>query len=638
MRKVLAAFAAVFCFGFLSSGAPPDSSSAKEWRFYGGDPGGTRFSSLDQINRCNVTRLQPAWTYRTGELELGLGDLQARQKPAFECTPLVVDGVLYLTTPSSRVIALDATTGKEIWKFDPQAGRPKRRFLQHRGVSYWEGPPVDGNQTEKRILYGTLDARLYSLDAATGQPCAEFGEGGYIDLRKGAADKWPDGMYTVTSPPAIFKNLVITGARVPEGPGHGPSGVVRAFDIRSGKMVWKFYAVPQAGEVGNETWEGESWKDRTGGNVWSVISVDAERGMVFLPIGAAGYDFYGGDRKGQNLFANSIVALNAETGKLLWYFQTVHHDVWDYDLAAQPVLVTVRRDGREIPAVAQITKMGLLFVLDRVTGKPLFPVEERPVPQSDVPGEETWPTQPFPVKPPGLSRQSVSASDLNTLTPELKKFCGEFFDSISKGGLYTPTGLELTLMAPGTLGGGNWSGASFDPASGYLFVNVNEIPMIGYMKPQAENSPVRYRRASQWGEYARFWTEEGMPCIAPPWGTFNAIDLNTGEITWRVPLGVVDELQAKGIPKTGALNLGGSIVTAGGLVFIGGANDGRFRAFDARTGEEVWVTKLEASGHATPITYLGKDGRQYVVIAAGGGGYFSDEVSDVMVGFSLAGE
>jgi quinoprotein glucose dehydrogenase len=407
---------------------------------------------------------------------------------------------------------------------------------------------------------------------------------------------------------------------------------VRAFDVRTGRLVWTFHTIPQPGEIGHETWQEDAWKDRTGANVWSVMSVDSERGLIFLPVGSASYDFYGADRKGMDLFSNSLVALDAGTGKLVWYFQMVHHDIWDYDMPAQPVLITVRRDGREVPAVAQVTKMGFVFILDRLTGKPLFPVEERRVPESNVPGEAAWPTQPFPLKPPPLVRQSFSQADVSSVTQESQKYCAELSRSLQNHGMYTPYGLKLTLVMPGTLGGGNWSGASFDGASGYLFVNANELGAVGAMLPQGDSAPEKYRRGSKDGEYARFWNENQLPCQKPPWGTLNAVDVNKGEIVWQVPLGKMDTLKT----TTGTPNLGGSIVTAGGIVFIGATIDSRFRAFDAKSGKQLWVTSLEASAHATPITYSGKKtGKQFVVIAAGGGGYFHGKVSDTLVAFTI---
>jgi glucose dehydrogenase len=573
--------------------------------------------------------LTRAWTYHMGETDRGGNETDRHHVAPFESTPLVIDGVLYFSTPSNRVIALDAENGKEIWQFDPQAGPAgQRQFFQHRGVAYWQSKSAD----DRRILFGTFDGRLIALDAKTGKPCRDFGGDGTVNLRAGVADAFPDAEYAVTSPPAIYEDLVITGAAVPEYPSLGPSGGVRAFDVRSGKLVWTFHTIPQPGEAGHETWQEDAWQNRTGANVWSIMSADTERGLIFLPVGSASYDFYGADRKGMDLFANSLVALDAATGKLRWYFQMVHHDIWDYDMPAQPVLITVRRNGGEIPAVAQVTKMGFVFLLDRLTGKPLFPVEERHVPESNVPGEAAWPTQPFPLKPPALVRQTFGEADISEVTKESHQYCAELSHSLKTLGMYTPYNRELTLVMPGTLGGANWSGGSFDVASGYLFVNTNELGAVGAMLPQADGAPEKYRRGSKDGEYARFWDQNQWPCQKPPWGTLNAVDVNKGEIVWKVPLGSLGGLKE----KTGTPNLGGSIVTAGGLVFIGATMDSRFRAFDARTGEQLWATELEASAHATPITYLGKNsGKQFVVIAAGGGGYFKGQVSDTLAGFAL---
>lgn len=608
------------------------AATGNDWRSWGGDPGGTRYSTLNQINTRNVKELKRSWTYHTGEVATGAISTERQRIAAFEATPLDINGVLYFTTPSSRAIALDADTGREIWTFDPQAGTTKRKFDASRGVAYWQ----DASGADRRIVYGTLDARLIELDARTGKPRPDFGDKGTVFLRPGAADKFPAAQYELTSPPAIWHDLVICGSAVPEYPSRGPSGLVRAFNARTGKLVWTFHTVPQPGESGHDTWAPDAWQDRTGVNVWSIMSVDTERGIVFLPIGSASYDFYGADRKGKSLYANCLVALDASNGRVLWYFQLVHHDVWDYDPPAQPVLATVKRDGESIPAVVQLTKMGFVFVLNRLTGKPLFPVEERAVPQSSVPGEATWPTQPFPLKPPPLSRTTLTPEDLTDLTPESSRYCRDLFDKLSNRGMFTPYGEQLTLVLPGTLGGATWSGGSFDPNLGLLYVNANELGAIGFMKPQPDGAPERYRRSSARGEYARFWDEHDWPCQKPPWGTLNAIELNTGTIVWRRPLGSVPQLEQKGIADTGTPNIGGSIVTAGGLVFIAATTDRRFRAFDARTGRELWSAELPASGHATPMTCVGpKSGRQIVVIAAGGGGFFEGPASDELIAFAL---
>ena len=614
MRRALLALVPALCL-----------AADTEWRTYGHDDGGNRHSPLKQIDRTNVAKLTPAWTFRTRELDDAPDDPNHRQRvTAFESTPLVIDGVLYFSTPGGRVIALNPETGKPIWDYDTQPGTKKRRTHQHRGIAYWPGA--------KRLFSGTMDGKLIALDATTGKPATNFADNGILDLRAGIADRWPKAAYSLNSPPAIFENLVIVGAEVPEGFGIGPAGSVRAFDASTGKLVWTFHTIPQPGEFGHDTWEGDGWKDRTGANVWSMMSVDAKRGLVFLPIGSASYDFYGGDRPGNNLFANSVVALDARTGKRVWHQQLIHHDLWDYDLPAMPMLLRI--GGKD--AVVQVTKSAFVFVFDRATGKPLFPIEERPVPQSEVPGEKTSPTQPFPVKPPPLARTQLTANDLSTVTPEAAKFCKDLFAKSIHKGIFTPwSDKQMTIAMPGTLGGATWSGGSYDESTGMLYVNVNEFGAVGMLQKQPEGSASKYLRWSPGGAYARFGTEELWPCTQPPWGTLQAIDLRKGEIAWKVPLGITEKLEDKGIHNTGAPNIGGSIFTDGGLVFIAATNDSRFRAFDARNGKELWTAKLPSSGHATPITYMGKNGKQYVVIAAGGGGFFGSEGADALVAYAL---
>jgi quinoprotein glucose dehydrogenase len=478
-----------------------------------------------------------------------------------------------------------------------------------------------------------------ALDARTGKPAASFGDNGVVDLRNGVADQFPKtAPYAVTSPPAIYKDLVIVGPSTQENGSQGPSGDPRAFDVRTGKLVWRFHTVPRPGEPGADTWPPDAWKDRAGPSLWGPITLDTARGVVFLPVGNPADSLYGGDRIGANLYANSVVALNAATGRLLWHYQIVHHDIFDYDVDAPPALVEVRRNGKTIPAVAEITKMALLFILDAATGKPVFGAEERPVPPSNVPGEAAWPTQPFPVKPPPLARNSIGREEITKRTPEAERYCLDQLEHLVNRGPYTPFGLENALRFPGTMGGGNWGGVSFDPKLGYIFVNTSNLGGTGKMGPAPEGAALPFRPISG---YNRWVDQQAYPCQQPPWGELSAVDTATGDIAWRVPLGSYDELEKQGRRNWGTPNLGGSIATAGGLVFIGATLDARFRAFDSRNGAELWSTKLDAAALSVPITYQGADGRQYVVIAAGGPGRFrsidptKSDGADSLIAFAL---
>ena len=594
--------------------------SQTDWPAYGHDAGGMRYSPLTQINPKNVSKLHRAWIYHTGDT----GN-------QFETTPIVAGNRMYLSTQIGRVVALEPETGKEIWTFDPKVRRPR----EHRGVAYWPG---DRN-TPPRILFGTADGRLIALDAVTGKPVPEFGKSGEVDLHAGVTDDFPRASYGITSPPAIYKDLVIVGPSTQEGPSRGPSGDPRAFDVRTGKLVWRFHTVPQPGEPGNDTWGPDGWKQRSGPSLWGLINVDTKRGLVLLSTGNPADSWYGADRKGTNLYANCVLALEAETGKLRWYYQIVHHDIFDFDVPGGPALIEVNRGGRRVPAVAQITKAGLLFLLDGTTGKPLFGVEERPVPKSDLPGEESWPTQPFPVKPLPLARTSLRREELSRRTPEAARYCAEQFDAMKAGELYTPYGNKTTVVFPGAMGGGNWGSVAFDPKLGYVFVNITNIGLIGHLVPNSPDAAAPYRNETG---YARFVDQERYPCQQPPWGELAAVNANTGDIAWKVPLGNYDELASQGLKKTGTPNVGGAIATASGLVFIGATNDSRLRAFSSSTGAELWSTRLDATGNATPITYLGRDGQQYVAIAAGGPAHFRNVAdnsgkSDSLISYSLTG-
>ncbi len=582
-----------------------------DWPSFGHDPGAMRYSPLHQINAAGVQHLQLAWTFRTG-------------KPGSEAVPIVVEGVMYVTAPDG-VYALVPETGELLWKYDASP-------VALRGLAYWPGT----GGLHARVFAGN-GPYLLALDVTTGKPAPGFGEEGRVDLKKGVLDGLPDGRYALQSPPAVFGDVVITGCSNGEGsPSAGAYGDIRGWDAKTGKLLWTFHTVPRPGEPGSETWPPGAWKNRSGTNVWGFFTVDVKRGIVYAPLGAPTSDFYGADRLGDGLYGNSLVALDARTGEKRWHQQLVHHDLWDYDLAAPPALFDIHRAGRVIPAVAQITKMGLLFVFDRVTGKPVYGIEERPVPPSQVPGEVTAKTQPFPLKPPPLARNTFRLDEMYGLSPDHARFCKELFETnhMQIGGPYTPLPVEgNALFFPSTLGGGNWGGVSVDPNLGLLFVNVMNVAQWGHMEKRGSD----YIRTSAYGTYARFWDRETrIPCQNPPFGELIAIDLASGDIAWRSVLGRMEALEAIGVRDTGSLNLGGSIATAGGLVFIGATNDSRFRAFDSKTGKLLWETKVEASGHTIPITYMGRDGRQYVALmATGGGAYLNGGLSNSLVAFAM---
>jgi quinoprotein glucose dehydrogenase len=588
------------------------------WSSVGGDKGCQRYSPLKQINRENVSRLEVAWTWHAGD---------AGPATTIECTPIVIAGVMYVTTAKSAVAALDAASGIKLWSYDPYAGvtikQPRASGGVNRGLAWWS----DGSRA--RIFLGASDGRLISLDAMTGRPDVAFGKAGTVDLRDGMDADLNGVNYGPTSAPVIYRNLVILGFSCPEG-GRPAPGDPRAFDVRTGMEVWRFHTIPRPGEFGHETWEGESWKTSGAANNWGGASVDEKRGLIFMGTGSASPDFYGADRKGDNPFANCTLCLDAATGKRVWHFQTLRHDLWDHDLPTYPNLVTVTHAGRKREAAAQVTKTGFVFLFDRVTGEPLFAVENRPVQPSDIPGEQAAATQPYPIRPPPFSRQSLTESDLTERTPAAHDEVLQRFRKYRTDTPCPPPSTNGTVIIPGFHGGATWSGASSDPTTGILYLNSNEQPNVVNMIEQPAGSRERFTPNG----YNRFLDKDGYPAIKPPWGLLNAIDLNKGEILWQVPLGEYPELAAKGIPPTGTENFGGTIVTAGGLVFIGGSKDEKFHAFDKQTGKLLWSTKLPAGGYATPCTYSVK-GRQFLAIAAGGGGKLGTKPGDAFIAFAL---
>jgi quinoprotein glucose dehydrogenase len=659
----------------------------RDWKVYGGTADGIRYSALAQINRRNVSQLRTAWTFDTGD---------SFPNSEMQCNPIVVDGVLYATTPKLRVIALDAADGSLRWAFDPWKDRKVFSKGRNRGLTYWR----DGDHGR---IYFVARHYLFALEARTGELATQFGVSGRVDLREGFG-RDPAGItVTATTPGVVYKDLLILGNVSSESLPAAP-GDIRAYDLRSGKLRWSFHAIPHPGEAGYETWPRDAWKYSGAANNWAGMTVDEKRGLVFVPTGSAAFDFYGANRLGDNLFANSLIALKADTGERVWHFQTIRHDVWDRDLPAPPALVTVQRGGRLIDAVAQITKTGHVFVFERETGKPLFPIEYRRVPQSDVEGEKLADTQPFPLKPAPFARQTVTESTLTKRTPAAHDAVLAKLRTLRNGAHFEPPSLQGTIVFPGYDGGGEWGGPAFDPETRLLYVNSNEMAWILRLverpAPKArssgrnlylqhcaschredrEGTPPEFPSLIGIGEkystadvvritlegggrmsgftqlrgdparaiaeylvsgkdtvageipapspmdlkyrhdgYIKFLDPDGYPALEPPWGTLNAINLDTGDYAWKIPFGEFPELVEKGMRNTGSENYGGPVVTAGGLLFIGATNhDRKFRAFDKATGKLLWETTLPASGNATPAVYE-VNGRQFIAIAAGGG-------------------
>jgi len=682
---------------FSMSTAAGNKAVTHDWPIYGGTPENNHFSSLAQINRKNVKSLEVAWTFDTEES----GGLQS--------SPIIVDGILYGLTPTQKVFALNAVTGKLLWKFDSGI----KGTQPNRGLAYWSD-----NKEDKRIVVGVMNF-VYALDAATGKPIASFGKDGRIDLRNDLGrDPALQSIY-ITSPAVIYKDLMIVGGRESETLPASP-GDIRAYDVRTGKLRWTFHTIPHPGEFGYDTWPKDAWKSSGAANNWAGMTVDTARGIVYVPTGSAAFDFYGADRIGDDLFANCLIALNAETGERIWHFQGVKHDMWDRDFPAPPVLVTVDRDGKKVDAVAQTSKQGFVFLFDRTNGKPLFPLDCRKYPASDVPGEVAAQQQCLPAKPAPFARQLLTEDLLSERTPEVHKWALEKFRSFRSEGQFVPFSVgKDTVVFPGFDGGAEWGGAAADPETGILYVNANDLPWTGALAENtSENTPQALylnQCAVCHGEkmagsppaipaltalggrmsssqviatikngkgrmpgfsnldddelyallayvmsggketgkevesvgppspamkyhftgYHRFYDPDGYPAVVPPWGTLNAINLNTGEYVWKIPLGEYPELAAKGLNNTGTENYGGPLVTVGGLLFIGATNfDRKFRAFDKTTGALLWETTLPFSANTTPASYE-VNGRQFVVIAAGGGKDPKSKSGGVYVAFAL---
>ena len=673
---------------FVRSNTQAQTSQAgggKDWSVYGGGPDSTRYSGLKQINRENVRNLKVAWTFDSGDAYPG---------SEMQCNPIVVNGVLYATTPKVNVIALNAATGKLLWRFDPHEGRKVLGKMRNRGVTYWS------DEKQGRIFVAVRQY-LYSLDAKSGKPVATFGSSGRIDLREDLRPGEKE-MVSISTPGIIYKDLLIVGSITSETL-PTPPGDIRAYDVRSGKLRWAFHTIPRPGEFGYETWPRDAWKYTGSANNWTGMALDVKRGLVFVPTGSAAYDFYGANRPGDNLFANCVIALRADTGERVWHFQAVRHDIWDRDFPSPPSLVTVKRNGRLVDAVGQTTKSGHVYLFERETGKTLFPIEYRKYPASDIEGEMTADAQPLPLSPAPFARQQLTADMLTERTPEAHKAVLERFNKLRSAGQFIPGSREGTIIFPGYDGGAEWGGSAFDPETGLLYVNSNEMAWILTMVespptsrrvsgkelytsecaschgadlsgtppefPSLRSIDERYTESELMtllfqgsgrmpsfarlghdgvkavldyvtkGEekeviaegpspmnmkylsdgYKKFLDPDGYPAVQPPWGTLNAIDLNTGEYAWKILLGEYPELAAKGMTNTGSENYGGPIVTAGGLIFVGATcYDKKFRAFDKKTGKLLWEVSLPAAGNATPATYE-VNGRQFVVIAAGGG-------------------
>lgn len=625
LRYVCLSLALFTCVSLSSAQTAPDAT----WSAYGKDLAASRFSPASQINRTNVSQLKLAWTYRTGALDVKTDLIH---KAAFETTPILINGTLYLTTPYNHVIALNAATGAKLWEYDPQIDLTKDfSEVSSRGVSFWQDKKAkSGSPCASRIIYGTLDARLIALDASTGKLCTDFGKSGTVNLAENAmtTPQWTGG-YQLTSAPTVLNDLVVVGSSIADNwlmdTGRG---VVRAYEARTGKLRW--------------TWDPIPWVDKSNprsgaANAWSTISADEKNNLVFVPTGSASPDYWGGFRKGDNKWANSVVALEASTGKFVWGFQVVHHDLWDYDVASQPTLFTWKNDT---PAIAITTKMGRVFVLNRLTGKPLLPVEEKPVPQSDIAGEESSPTQPSSIStvPEGLTPEQAWGR-----TPEDQKWCADKVAASRSEGIFTPVSLKGTIVFPGNVGGTNWGSSAYDDSRHLLIMNNNHLAMWAKLIPRETFNTERTggednrlkgefgtQKGTPFGMYREpFLNPHGVPCTPPPWGTVTAVDLFTGKVAWNVPLGSF-------VPgkNTGTINLGGPIATAGGLVFDGAAMDTYFRAFNSDTGEKLWEMEIPASAQSTPMTYS-LNGIQYVVIAAGGHGKLNSKQGDYVLAFTL---